>query len=123
MAGAGRTGRTMVDRMLRRFAFLLLLLAPACRAQTPAPTLPPLDDTLRAEDSGPVALPSPRYHALLRLDTLWARVLALHYRTLVFDGHIDTPTRMLEGFEFGRRHRRADGHVDLPRMFEGGLDA
>ncbi len=109
--------------MLMRCAFLLLLLAPACRAQTPAPTPPLPADTLRAEDGGPVALPPPRYHALLRLDTLWARVLALHYRTLVFDGHIDTPTRMLEGFDFGRRHRRADGHVDLPRMFEGGLDA
>ena len=113
----------MVDRMLMRRAFLLLLLASACRAQTPAPTPSPPADTLRAEDGGPVALPPPRYHALLRLDTLWARVLALHYRTLVFDGHIDTPTRMLQGFDFGRRHRRADGHVDLPRMFEGGLDA
>ena len=100
-----------------------MLLGWACRAQTPTSGLEPLPDTLLAEDGGAIALPAARRHALLQQDTSWAAVLALHYRTLVFDGHIDTPTRMLQGFDFGRRHRRADGHVDLPRMFEGGLDA
>lgn len=125
MAGTGHAGRTaMDDRGMMRFGYLLLLLVWACRAQT-SPSLPhfPLADTLQAEDSGAIALPPARFHALQRLDTLWARLLALHYRTLVFDGHVDTPTRMVQGFDFGRRHRRAEGHVDLPRMFEGGLDA
>lgn len=41
---------------------------------------------------------------------------------LVFDGHMDTPLRLVdEGLDLGVRH--ADGHADLPRMREGGLDA
>ncbi len=41
---------------------------------------------------------------------------------LVVDGHLDTPLRMVdEGLDLGERH--ADGHADLPRMADGGLDA
>lgn len=41
---------------------------------------------------------------------------------LVFDGHMDTPLRIVdEGLDLGERH--PDGHADLPRMREGGLDA
>ncbi len=40
----------------------------------------------------------------------------------MIDGHIDTPTLMLDrGYAVGERH--ASGHVDLPRMRDGGLDA
>jgi membrane dipeptidase len=51
------------------------------------------------------------------------RVRELHASALVVDGHIDTPQRMLfdKAFDFSVRHQ--DGHVDLPRMREGGLDA
>ena len=59
-------------------------------------------------------------------DTLWARALRLHFDALVFDGHIDTPTAMLDGgYRLGDRHNAQPGsaHVDLPRMAEGGLDA
>jgi membrane dipeptidase len=48
--------------------------------------------------------------------------LRLHRRALVLDTHIDTPQRLVfENFDLGVRH--ADGHVDIPRMREGGLDA
>lgn len=41
---------------------------------------------------------------------------------MVFDGHCDTPARIVSGrFRLEERHR--DGHVDIPRMREGGLGA
>ncbi|MFN2432878.1 MAG: dipeptidase [Gemmatimonadota bacterium] len=49
-------------------------------------------------------------------------VLALHRSALVVDGHSDTPQRLLdERIDFSRR--LPDGHMDLPRLREGGVDA
>ncbi len=46
----------------------------------------------------------------------------LHQQALVVDTHIDTPQRLLdEGFDMGPRDTQ--GHADIPRMKEGGLDA
>ena len=54
-------------------------------------------------------------------DSLWADALRIHYDAVVLDGHIDTPTLMLDrGYALGQRHR--GDHVDLPRMAAGGLD-
>lgn len=54
-------------------------------------------------------------------DPLWDKALALHKRTIVIDTHSDLPLRMLdEGVDMGIR--RKDGHEDIPRMLEGGLD-
>jgi membrane dipeptidase len=51
-----------------------------------------------------------------------AAALRLHRRALVLDTHIDTPQRLVfEKFDLGVWH--VDGHVDVPRMREGGLDA
>ena len=48
--------------------------------------------------------------------------LRLHRRALVLDTHIDTPQRLaFEEFDLATRH--PDGHVDIPRMRDGGLDA
>jgi membrane dipeptidase len=42
--------------------------------------------------------------------------------TIVFDGHMDTPLRMVdEGVDLAVR--REAGHADLPRLVEGGVDA
>jgi membrane dipeptidase len=69
------------------------------------------------------------FGALLAL-TLWLaacgqatpRPAALHEEAIIVDTHIDTPLRLLnEGFDLTGRD--AYGHVDLPRMKEGGLDA
>ncbi|MGH9790732.1 MAG: membrane dipeptidase, partial [Candidatus Acidiferrales bacterium] len=50
------------------------------------------------------------------------RARSLHMRAIVVDTHSDTPQRMVfDKFDMG--HRDADGHVDIPRMREGGLDA
>jgi membrane dipeptidase len=46
----------------------------------------------------------------------------LHQEAIVIDLHMDTPQRMLD-LDFDLGSRAAAGHVDLPRMQEGGLDA
>jgi membrane dipeptidase len=53
---------------------------------------------------------------------LWARAWRVHHDALVLDTHSDTTSRILdEGFDMGRR--AVDGHMDLPRIAEAGLDA
>ncbi|MCC7008408.1 MAG: dipeptidase [Acidobacteria bacterium] len=47
----------------------------------------------------------------------------LHREAIVVDTHVDTTQRLLfdAAFDLGVRH--ADGHLDIPRMRDGGLDA
>lgn len=55
-------------------------------------------------------------------EELWQRAWKLHHESLVVDTHSDTTSRILdEGFDMGPRAR--DGHMDLPRIAEAGLDA
>jgi membrane dipeptidase len=47
---------------------------------------------------------------------------ALHFSSIVIDTHADTTQRLLDNkFDIGERH--TDGHIDIPRMREGGLNA
>src|SRR5262249_30096098 len=52
-----------------------------------------------------------------------ARVQALHDRAIVVDTHDDTPQRLLFDKTFDISKRNKDGHIDIPRMRDGGLDA
>ena len=52
-----------------------------------------------------------------------ARAKRLHDRAIVVDTHDDTPQRLLFDKTFNIGVRNKDGHVDIPRMREGGLDA
>jgi membrane dipeptidase len=46
----------------------------------------------------------------------------IHFKSIVFDTHADTPQRFLfDRFDLG--HRDAEGGVDIPRMREGGVGA
>jgi len=47
---------------------------------------------------------------------------SLHFDAIVVDGHADTISRVLDGGEDLSR-RGEQGHIDLPAMFDGGLDA
>jgi membrane dipeptidase len=49
--------------------------------------------------------------------------LSLHRGALVIDTHIDTPQRLVFEPAFDLAARNPAGHVDIPRMREGGLDA
>ncbi len=52
---------------------------------------------------------------------LWARAQKLHHDAIVVDTHSDTTSLILDqGFDMGKRS--TSGHMDLPRIFEGGLD-
>jgi len=51
------------------------------------------------------------------------RARQLHDRAIVIDSHDDTPQRMLFDKTFDISVRHKDGHIDVPRMREGGLDA
>lgn len=51
-----------------------------------------------------------------------ARAAKLHREAIVVDTHIDTPQRLLDE-DFDLAARDPKGHIDIPRMKEGGLDA
>ncbi len=117
---------------------LLPLLALPLLAVCAGPSPPPPDerpaalappDTLdpgALSDGGAVRMSAPTRERLLAQDPLWAQALAVHYDALVVDGHIDVPSLIVdEGYDLGLRHTPLVDrhHVDLPKMFEGGLDA
>jgi len=55
-------------------------------------------------------------------DPISAHARKLHFSSLVLDTHDDTTQRLfLKDFDLGKRN--ATGHVDVPRMREGGLNA
>lgn len=54
--------------------------------------------------------------------TWLARARALHRRAIVIDTHVDTTQHLLrQHWNIAERH--VDGHVDIPRLREGGIDA
>jgi membrane dipeptidase len=59
--------------------------------------------------------------ASVSADDIATRARKLHFSAIVLDTHADTPQRFLfENFDLG--HRDAEGHLDIPRMREGGLN-
>jgi len=60
--------------------------------------------------------------AAVPADDIVERARKLHASAIVLDTHVDTPQRLLfEKFDLGKRD--AEGHLDIPRMREGGLNA
>ncbi len=58
----------------------------------------------------------------MRADELSSRARAIHYSSLVFDTHVDTPQRFLFD-QFDLAGRDPEGCVDIPRLREGGVGA
>jgi membrane dipeptidase len=55
-------------------------------------------------------------------DAIADRAHQLHFSSIVLDTHDDTTQRFFsKGFDLGKRN--PDGHVDIPRMREGGMGA
>ena len=55
-------------------------------------------------------------------DGIAERARKLHFSSIVLDTHDDTTQRFFsKDFSLGRRN--ADGHIDIPRMREGGMNA
>ena len=60
--------------------------------------------------------------AAVPADDIAERARKLLANAVVLDTHVDTPQRLLfEKFDLGKRD--AEGHLDIPRMREGGLNA
>lgn len=55
-------------------------------------------------------------------DSLLAQARALHQRAIVIDSHCDTTARLAQS-DWNIAERHDTGHVDLPRLREGGIDA
>ncbi len=49
------------------------------------------------------------------------RARQLHFSSIVLDTHVDTTSKLLTNWKFTQEHK--EGHVDLPRMKKGGLNA
>src|SRR3984893_16057694 len=58
----------------------------------------------------------------MRADELASRARAIHFSSLVFDTHADTPQRLFFD-QFDLAKRDAEGCVDIPRLREGGVGA
>jgi membrane dipeptidase len=55
-------------------------------------------------------------------DDIAERAKALHFSSMVLDTHDDTTQRFFsKNFDLGKRN--PDGHIDIPRMREGGMNA
>jgi membrane dipeptidase len=56
-------------------------------------------------------------------DDIAERAKKLHFLSIVLDTHDDTTQRFFSkaGFDMAQRH--TDGHIDIPRMREGGMNA
>jgi len=58
----------------------------------------------------------------MRADEISSRARAIHFSSLVFDTHADTPQRFFfDQFDLGNRD--TEGCVDIPRLREGGVGA
>ena len=58
----------------------------------------------------------------MRADEISERARAIHFSSLVFDTHADTPQRLFFD-QFDLAHRDPEGCVDIPRLREGGVGA
>src|SRR5580704_16515535 len=58
----------------------------------------------------------------MRADDISARARAIHFSSLVFDTHADTPQRLFFD-QFDLTKRDEEGCVDIPRLREGGVGA
>src|SRR6266700_918289 len=58
----------------------------------------------------------------MRADELSSRAREIHFSSLIFDTHADTPQRLFFD-QFDLAKRDAEGCVDIPRLREGGVGA
>ena len=69
-----------------------------------------------------IAAQSPPASASRSVESLEARARRVQREAIVIDTHIDTTGHLQRsGWRFTDRHEPSDGHVDLPRMKEGGV--
>jgi membrane dipeptidase len=114
------------DRRLRRFVLVVGVIASAVVAYAAwlGSRIQHGDRTSPAADEG--SAPAMTADAVPEMEGT-IDPLALHHRAVVVDGHNDLPWRLrgLHGLDLGPvrfDERWTDGHTDLPRLREGGVD-
>ena len=70
-----------------------------------------------------VLLTSSRLKTPASADDISERAKKLHFSSIVLDTHDDTTQRFFEKGGFSLADRHTDGHIDIPRMREGGMNA
>jgi len=70
-----------------------------------------------------VLLASSRLKTTANADDIAERAKKLHFSSIVLDTHDDTTQRFFEKGGFNLADRHTDGHIDIPRMREGGMNA
>ena len=78
--------------------------------------------TLTVAAQNPVPVPSAAQKPPTRVESLEARAARIQREAIVLDGHNDTVRSLVRrGWKFTDRHDATNGHLDLPRLKEGGL--
>jgi len=96
----------------------MLKLAAAARLSSAAAGVTLIAAAALAQQPIPAVPPAPAGYD----EALWRKAFALHQACVVVDTHTDTTSRILdENFDMGPRS--TTGHMDLPRIADGGLDA
>ena len=57
----------------------------------------------------------------MRDDSISEQARKVHFSSIVLDTHIDVTPKLQTNWKFNEEHK--DGHIDLPRMKKGGLNA
>jgi len=70
-----------------------------------------------------VLLAGTRLSAPASADDIAERAKKLHFSSIVLDTHDDTTQRFFQKGGFNLAERHTDGHIDIPRMREGGMNA
>ena len=80
------------------------------------------DSTRRSFLSTLCFLPAVLFSRAAASESAADRAHKIHFSSIVLDTHDDTPLRFFsKRYDLGKRN--PDGHIDIPRMREGGLNA
>jgi hypothetical protein len=61
------------------------------------------------------------FSGAMKDDSISEQARKLHFSSIVLDTHIDVTPKLQTSWKFIEEHK--DGHIDLPRMKKGGLNA
>src|SRR5437660_7376990 len=104
-------------------ACFALLVTPGYVVSAFPPPLRTVSPELRRDLAEALRAKAGRRTVAAQQPAISARAKALHDRAIVVDSHDDTTQRLLFDKTFDIAKRNKDGHIDIPRMREGGLDA
>lgn len=70
---------------------------------------------------GFLLIPSASLSSAMKDDSISEQARKVHFSSIVLDTHIDVTPKLQTDWKFNEEHK--EGHIDLPRMKKGGLNA